>query len=85
MTETEEFQFLTRVHIPDLTVFLPEKSQSTGIGVIICPGGAYLGLAINNEGYDIAKKLNENGIAAFVLKYHLPNAEYVINKQIVPL
>ena len=85
LTETEEFQFLTRVHITDLTVFLPDKSQSTGIGVIICPGGAYLGLAINNEGYDIAKKLNENGIAAFVLKYRLPNAEYVINKQIVPL
>ncbi|APA01056.1 alpha/beta hydrolase [Flavobacterium commune] len=84
-TETEEFSFVTRVHTPDLTVFLPDKSKSTGIGVIICPGGAYLGLAINHEGYDIAKKLNEKGIAAFVLKYRLPNTEYVINKQIVPL
>ncbi len=79
------FDFVSSVDSPDLTVFLPEKSKSTGIAVIICPGGAYLGLAIKHEGYDIAKKLNEKGIAAFVLKYRLPNAEYVNNKQIVPL
>ncbi|GGA82232.1 beta-xylanase [Flavobacterium palustre] len=85
LNETEDFQFITTVHTPDLTVFLPEKSLSTGIAVVICPGGAYVGLSIDNEGYDIAKKLNEKGIAGFVLKYRLPKAEYVNNKQIVPL
>lgn len=78
-------RFVLRVASPDLTVFLPEKSKSTGIAVVICPGGAYVGLSIDNEGYDIAKKLNEKGIAGFVLKYRLPKAEYVNNKQIVPL
>lgn len=77
--------FVLRVSSPDLTIFLPEKSKATGIGVIICPGGGYSGLAIDHEGYDIAKKLNEKGIAGFVLKYRLPNALYVENKQIVPL
>lgn len=77
--------FVLRVANPDLTVFLPEKSKATGIAVIICPGGGYSGLAIDHEGYDIAKKLNEKGIAGFVLKYRLPNALYVENKQIVPL
>ncbi|RIA08568.1 acetyl esterase/lipase [Flavobacteriaceae bacterium MAR_2010_72] len=76
---------ILRVSSPDLTVFLPEKSKATGIAVIICPGGSYSGLAIEHEGYDIAKKLNEKGIAGFVLKYRLPNAQYVENKQIVPL
>ncbi|MFV8341028.1 alpha/beta hydrolase [Flavobacterium sp. XS2P39] len=77
--------FVLRVASPDLTVYLPEKSKATGIAVIICPGGGYTGLAIDHEGYEIAKKLNEKGIAGFVLKYRLPNALYVENKQIVPL
>jgi acetyl esterase/lipase len=77
--------FITRVAKPELTIYLPEKSKSTGIAVIICPGGGYSGLAIDHEGHDIAKKLNEHGIAGFVLKYRLPNAQYVDNKLVVPL
>ncbi|MCV9929090.1 alpha/beta hydrolase [Flavobacterium sp. LS1R49] len=76
---------ITRVANPDLTIFLPEKNKATGIAVIICPGGGYSGVAIDHEGYAIAKKLNENGIAGFVLKYRLPDAKYVNNKEIVPL
>lgn len=83
--ENKKIHFVLRVANPDLTVFLPEKSKATGIGVIICPGGGYLGLAIDHEGYDIAKKLNERGIAGFVLKSRLPNSKYVDNKEIVPL
>lgn len=81
----KKIHFILRVARPDLTVFLPEKSKATGIAVIICPGGGYTGLAIDHEGYDIAKKLNEKGIAGFVLKYRLPNAEFVNNKEFVPL
>lgn len=77
--------FIQTVASPDLTIFLPEKSKATGIAVIICPGGGYGALAIDHEGYDIAKKLNKKGIAGFVLKYRLPNAEYFENKEIVPL
>ncbi|MCC9071568.1 alpha/beta hydrolase [Flavobacterium sp. F-65] len=76
---------ITRVASPDLTVFLPEKNKATGIAVIICPGGGYSGVAIDHEGYAIAKRLNESGIAGFVLKYRLPDTEYVENKSIVPL
>lgn len=76
---------ITRVASPDLTVFLPEKSKATGIAVIICPGGGYSGVAIDHEGYAIAKRLNESGIAGFVLKYRLPDTKYVENKSIVPL
>lgn len=76
---------ITRVASPDLTIFLPEKSKATGIAVIICPGGGYSGVAIDHEGYTIAKRLNESGIAGFVLKYRLPDTKYVENKTIVPL
>jgi acetyl esterase/lipase len=78
-------RFITRVASPELIVYLPDKKKATGMAVIICPGGGYGGLAIDHEGHDIAKKLNEYGIAGFVLKYRLPKNEYVNNKAVVPL
>jgi acetyl esterase/lipase len=37
------------------------------------------------EGWDVAKKLNEWGIAAFVLKYRMPDDNTMVNKEIGPL
>lgn len=56
---------------PSLTVFLPPPEINTGTSVIVCPGGALHVLAIDQEGYDVARWLNAKGIAAFVLKYRL--------------
>jgi acetyl esterase/lipase len=53
----------------ELTVFLPEKPDTSGISVIICPGGSYYWLDMNNEGYSVARYLNGKGITAFVLRY----------------
>jgi acetyl esterase/lipase len=53
----------------ELIVFLPEKPDTLGISVIICPGGSYYWLDMNNEGYSVAEYLNGNGITAFVLRY----------------
>ena len=57
-----------KVQIPQIEVYLPNKKTATGQAVIICPGGGYSILAWDWEGTDIAKLLNANGIAAFVLK-----------------
>jgi acetyl esterase/lipase len=56
---------------PTLTAFLPERSKATGSGVIIAPGGAFVALAIEQEGNAVARWLQQKGIAAFVLKYRL--------------
>jgi len=56
---------------PTLTAYLPERSKATGTGVIIAPGGAFVALAIDLEGYNVARWLQEKGIAAFVLKYRI--------------
>jgi len=61
--------------IPTLTPFLPAPAQATGAAVVICPGGGYGGLA-PHEGPDYALWLNQNGIAAFVLKYRLGSHGY---------
>jgi acetyl esterase/lipase len=56
---------------PTLTVYLPERSTATGTGIIIAPGGAFVALAIDLEGYNVARWLQDKGIAAFVLKYRI--------------
>lgn len=56
---------------PTLTAFLPAKDKATGTGIIIAPGGAFVALAIEREGNEVARWLQKKGIAAFVLKYRL--------------
>ena len=62
---------LFNVTTPTLTAYLPDKSQATGTGVIIAPGGAFIALAADVEGNEVAKWLQDRGIAAFVLKYRI--------------
>ena len=56
---------------PTLTVYLPSKGQATGTGIVICPGGGYRNLAMDHEGFEVARWLTSRGIAGFVLKYRL--------------
>ena len=63
---------IQNVSTPTLTAFLPDPARATGTGVIIAPGGYFVALAISREGYDVARWLQERGIAAFVLKYRIP-------------
>jgi acetyl esterase/lipase len=57
--------------IPTLTVYLPRALTTATPAVIVCPGGAYVNLASNHEGRQVANYLNSLGIAAFVLRYRL--------------
>lgn len=68
-------RIVSKVHEPEIEVFLPSGSQFTGTGVIVCPGGGYTILAWDLEGTRIAEWLNSIGVAAFVLKYRLPHWE----------
>jgi acetyl esterase/lipase len=56
---------------PTLTPFLPEPGKATGSAVIVAPGGAFMLLAIEPEGWKVAQALAKRGIAAFVLKYRI--------------
>jgi acetyl esterase/lipase len=62
--------------IPTLTIYeATAPAQQPVAAMIVCPGGGYGGLA-EHEGSHYAKWLNEQGIAAFVLKYRLGSAGY---------
>ncbi len=57
----------------ELFVYNADKAKATGQAVVICPGGGYGQLSMDQEGFLMAQWLAKNGIAGFVLKYRLPN------------
>lgn len=74
-----------KVSVPSVSVFLPPVGKATGTAVIICPGGGYGVQVSKREGSDVARKFNEIGVAAFVLKYRLPDDKFMKDKSIGPL
>ncbi len=70
---------------PTLTLFLPDKKIANGTAVVICPGGGYWITSIVKEGFAVAKEFNKWGVAAFVLKYRVPNDSSMVDKKIGPL
>ncbi len=80
-----DITFIQNVQKPTLEVFLPSKQNANRMAVLICPGGGYSGVAYDWEGTDYAKWFNSIGIAAFVLKYRMPQAESVITSYLAPI
>ena len=60
---------IQNVVTPTLTAYLPPKGKATGAGIVIAPGGAFVALAIDLEANQLARVLQQRGVAAFVLKY----------------
>jgi acetyl esterase/lipase len=56
---------------PFITVFLPQPGKANGTSMVVAPGGSNIMLMYGGEGMEIAERLNEWGIAAFVLTYRL--------------
>lgn len=65
---------ITNVTKAELTIIRPVPKENKGIAMIICPGGAYAGLAITLQGYEFAEWLASIGIVGIVLKYRMPNS-----------
>lgn len=74
---------ISKVTSPEMIAYLPKKPNGTA--VIICPGGGYGILSLVQEGVKVAEKLNEIGVAAFVLKYRLPSDLIMVDKTMGPL
>lgn len=52
----------------ELKPYIPDNYTS-GIAVVVCPGGSYFWLDMATEGHGVARWLCAKGIAAFVLNY----------------
>lgn len=63
-TDTLQGYFLT--YLADST-----SGKTARMAVVICPGGGYSHVAMQHEGTDAAKWLNQQGIDAYVLRYRV--------------
>jgi acetyl esterase/lipase len=81
---TSGFQdrFVTGVGEPLMSIFRP--AAANGAAALVIPGGGYIRVVIDKEGFEIARRLNAAGITAFVLRYRLP-AEGWTDAASVPL
>lgn len=70
---------------PTLEIYLPVKEKASGAAVVVCPGGGYSVVVYQGEGISAAKEFVKKGIAAFVLKYRLPDDSTMQDKKIGPL
>lgn len=77
--------WIQKVSRPYIQVYLPAKVKATGASVVIFPGGAYWGLTFDYEGVQQANYFVDHGIAAFVVKYRIPNDAWMKDKSIGPL
>lgn len=77
--------WIQKVSQPYIQVYLPAKVKATGASVVIFPGGAYWGLTFDYEGIQQATYFVDHGIAAFVVKYRIPNDAWMVDKSIGPL
>jgi acetyl esterase/lipase len=60
---------------PVLQYYPADKARAVGTAMIVAPGGGFRMLMMSYEGADVAKRLNEMGVDAFVLKYRLKRFE----------
>ncbi len=84
-TKDDGVVIISKITKPTIAVYLPAKRKSTGTAVIIFPGGGYWVNAYKHEGTDVAKQFAALGVAAFVVKYRIPNDATMVNREIGPL
>lgn len=73
-TERFEDGRVYNVQQPSLTYEPADPATASGAAVILCPGGGYVRLAVENESAKVGRFLRPLGVATFVLKYRM--AEY---------
>jgi acetyl esterase/lipase len=64
--------------IAKVYVYLPKAQKATGRAIVMCPGGGYGHLSMDNEGKDWAPYFNNMGIATIVLKYRMPHGNHEV-------
>jgi len=62
-------KWVRKVTSPVLEIY--PVNNGNGTAVIVAPGGGFTILAIEHEGRDVARWLNQRGVTAFVLRYRV--------------
>ena len=82
---TADGSWIKKVSRPVIQVYLPARSKATGASVVIFPGGSYAGLSFEYEGTQQANYFIDHGVAAFVVKYRIPDDKTMVDRSMGPL
>ena len=80
-----QWGFINKVSRPTIQMFLPAPSKANGTSILVFPGGGYEALSMKSEGELVAQFFQDHGIAAFIVKYRLPDDATMPDKSIGPL
>ena len=83
--ETDGILRISKVQTPAMDLYFADPQKNTGKAVVIFPGGGYHILAYDWEGTEVARRLQEAGISAAVVKYRLPTSRSADPPHRVPL
>jgi acetyl esterase/lipase len=64
---------VSNVSRPEITIYHPFSTTSSGATAVVCPGGGYQVLAMDLEGTEICAWLQSIGMTAILLKYRVPS------------
>jgi acetyl esterase/lipase len=67
----KEILVTTNVSVPTITILRPAPGKANGTGMLVLPGGAFMALAWDLEGTEVAHWLADRGVTAFILKYRV--------------
>ncbi len=71
---TPDILMIQNVTRPSMTIIAPPREKSTGVALLVGPGGGYGGLAYRDV-LALADVLNPQGIAVVLLKYRVPKRQ----------
>lgn len=63
-------RIVTGIGRPLMTIFRP--ANPNGAAALVIPGGGYIRVVIDKEGFEVGHRLAAAGVTAFVLRYRLP-------------
>ncbi len=62
-------QMVRNVTRPAIYPILPSGTKRNGKAIIVIPGGGYMFVSMDSEGFGVANRLADAGYSAFILKY----------------
>jgi acetyl esterase/lipase len=68
-------RYATGITDPTLSVFAPREPN--GQALLIVPGGGYVRVVMDKEGFETAEWFQQRGITAFVLLHRLPGESWI--------
>lgn len=60
-------------NIANPVLYIYPAANPNGVAILCCPGGAYYGVAMEHEGHQMARWMNDLGVTFAVLRYRMPN------------